>query len=82
MMDDLYLEADVGNETIFVTTLSHRMYRRANGHGLGGSDGYFICASDRSRPDAGFEILAKARTFEAAQILFSALTTRTIASVA
>jgi hypothetical protein len=76
MMEDLYLEADVGTEVIFVTTLSQKMYRQANGQGLGGAEGYFICASDKCNPDASFEILAKARTFEAAQILFEALTSK------
>jgi hypothetical protein len=74
MMDDLYLEADVGDDVIFVTPLSHKMYRQANGQGFGGSEGYFICSSSKKRPDAGFEILAKTVSFEAAQQIFSALT--------
>lgn len=72
-MDDLYLEADAGDEVIFVTPLSNRMYRLARGQGLGGSEGYFLCSASKARPDAGFEILAKATSFESAQDLFAAL---------
>lgn len=73
MMEDLYMEGEVGDQVIFVTPLSHKMYREANAHGLGGSEGYFVCASFKSRPEAGFEVLAKAASMEAAQMIFSAL---------
>lgn len=74
MMDDMLLEADIGDQRIYVTTLSDVMYRRAGGHGLGGSYGYFICAGSISQPEAGFEVLAKAKSMDAAQFLFNAIT--------
>jgi hypothetical protein len=73
MMEDLYMEGEMGEQIVFVTPLSHKMYREAMGHGMGGPDGYFVCSSLKSRPDAGFEILAKAATLEAAEIIFRAL---------
>ena len=52
------------------------MYRSAGGQGLGGSNGYFVCQEDASHPDAGFEILAKANTAEAAEMIFLSLVTK------
>jgi len=72
-MEDLYMEGELGDQIIFVTPLSHKMYKEANAHGMGGADGYFVCSSLKSRPDAGFEVLAKATSLEAAQMIFSAL---------
>ena len=72
-MDDFYLCDTVDHSTIFVSALSQSMYRAAGGQGLGGSEGYFVCMEDDERPDAGFEILAKANTPEAARMIFTAL---------
>jgi hypothetical protein len=73
-MDDIFLQGVVGDSVYFVTPLSHSLYRQAHGQGLGGSEGYFICSASESRRDAGFEILAKAASFEAAEQIFLALT--------
>lgn len=73
-MEDLYLEGEVGDNIYFVTPLSHKMYRKANAHGMGGSEGYFLCSSLKSQPRAGFEVIAKTLNFEDARLLFEALT--------
>lgn len=73
-MDDIFLEGTVGDSSYFVTPLSKAMYRAAKGNGLGGDEGYFICSSSKSQPEAGFEILAKAASFDAALAIFKALT--------
>lgn len=73
-MEDLYLTEKIDeNRVLFVTPLSHKQYRAAGGHGLGGSEGYFICESDERQPSAGFEILAKAATVDAAIMIFEAI---------
>lgn len=75
-MEDVFLKDRVGSEIIFVTPLSNSMYRSAHGHGngLGGPDGYFICATSADDPNSSFEIIAKATSFEAAKKIFLALT--------
>ena len=74
----------MGNQTILVTPLSNYMYRRAKGHniGLGGPEGYFICSTTTGQPEAGFEILAKATTFESAYAIFNALTSQSVSTAA
>lgn len=72
-MEDFFLSDTVDQATIFVSALSNKLYRSAGGQGLGGSEGYFVCIENANRPDAGFEILAKAKTPDAAQMIFSAL---------
>ena len=72
-MDDFYLSETVSDDTIIVTPLSKLFYRQLGAHGLGGSEGYFICMSSSANPDAGFEVLAKASTADAAQRIFQAL---------
>lgn len=72
-MDDFFLTDTVEHSTIYVSALSHKMYRSSGGQGLGGSNGFFVCMQDAKSPDAGFEILAKAATIEAAELIFSAL---------
>lgn len=72
-MDDIYLSESVSDDTFFVTPLSNLFYRQAGAQGLGGSEGYFICSSSTSNPDAGFEVLAKAATADAAERIFRAL---------
>lgn len=72
-MDDIFLTDTVGHATIFVSPLSHKMYRLAGGQGLGGSNGYFVCQENSDHAGAGFEILAKANTVEAAEMIFWAL---------
>ena len=72
-MDDIYLSETVSDDTIFVTPLSNMFYRQAGAQGLGGSEGFFICSSSNANPDAGFEVLAKAATADAAERIFRAL---------
>jgi len=72
-MDDVYLTDTIDRSTVFVSALSHRMYRQSGGQGLGGSNGYFVCMENSERPDAGFEILAKAASPDAARMIFEAL---------
>lgn len=72
-MEDIYFSETIFDDTIFVTPLSNLFYRQAGGQGLGGPEGYFICSSSASEPDAGFEILAKAATADAAERIFRAL---------
>lgn len=73
VMDDFYLSETVDDDTIFVTPLSKLFYRQLGAQGLGGSEGFFICSASSARPDAGFEVLAKASTAEAAERIFRAL---------
>lgn len=72
-MEDIYLSESISDDTIFVTPLSNLFYRQAGAQGLGGSEGYFICSSSAANPEAGFEILAKAATADAAERIFRAL---------
>jgi hypothetical protein len=72
-MDDIYLSETVYDDTIFVTPLSKTFYRQAGAQGLGGSEGFFICSASTVNPDAGFEVLAKAATADAAERIFRAL---------
>jgi hypothetical protein len=72
-MEDIFLSDTIEQSTIFVSALSHKMYRSSGGQGLGGSNGYFVCLEDSARSEAGFEILAKAATADAAEMIFSAL---------
>lgn len=67
------MEGEMGEQIVFVTPLSHKMYREAKLQGMGGPEGYFVCSSLKNRPDAGFEILAKAATIDAAELIFRAL---------
>jgi len=73
-MDDFYLYEKIDEtRTIFVSPLSKKLYREAGARTLGGADGYFICESNESKPCAGFEILAKAATIDAAIMIFEAI---------
>ena len=74
-MEDFFLETEVDDELFFVTTLSEVMYRQIHkrNNGLGGAVGYFICSSVKGQPEAGFSILAKAASFEAAEKIFWAI---------
>lgn len=72
-MEDIYLSETVDNDTIFVTPLSKMFYRETGAQGLGGSEGFFICSASNVNPDAGFEVLAKAATADAAERIFRAL---------
>jgi hypothetical protein len=72
-MDELFLSETIGDATIFVSPLAERVYRQSGVRGLGGSQGFFVCAERASNPRAGFEILAKASSIDSAQIIFNAL---------
>jgi hypothetical protein len=75
-MEDLYLSEKIDEKrTLFVSPLSKKSYRDAGGRGLGGADGYFICECNESQPSAGFEILAKASSVDAAIMIFEAIRT-------
>jgi|TARA_R110002049_G_scaffold75674_2_gene194567 hypothetical protein len=81
-MEDFYLSDTIEDNTIFVSPLSHKMYLSAGGKGLGGSEGFFVCSERSSNPDAGMEILAKASTMEAAELIFCALISKLRAQAA
>ena len=72
-MDDFVLEETVGNSRVFVSALSERVYRDAGVRGLGGSQGFFVCAERGDEPQAGIEVLAKAASADAAEKIFLAL---------
>jgi hypothetical protein len=72
-MDDFVLEETIGNSKIFVSALSERVYRDSGVRGLGGSQGFFVCTERRDQPEAGFEVLAKAASADAAETIFLAL---------
>lgn len=80
-MEDFFLSDTVDQSTIFVSALSHKMYRSSGGQGLGGSHGYFVCLENAKNPSAGFEILAKAASADAAQMIFNALISNLRAAV-
>lgn len=70
-MEDIILKADLDESTrLYVSPLDQQTYSEyVEGDILGGSDGYFVCRSNRE----GFpklEVLAKASNMEAATQLF------------
>lgn len=70
-MEDIFLSKDIDStRTICISPLSASTYKSAGGKGLGGDYGYFIYEYDRSKPDHGIEIIAKAVSVEAALKLF------------
>ncbi|WP_298916771.1 hypothetical protein [uncultured Algimonas sp.] len=77
-MDDLYLSAEVGGRTVCVSPLSKTAYNQCGGKGLGGDYGYFVYEYDSQNSAAGIEVLAKARSTEAALRIFDLLTRKPI----
>lgn len=70
-MEDIFLSASVdGRRTICLSPLSYRSYRDAGGKGLGGDYGYFIYEIDEGCPGAGIEVIAKAKSADAALRLY------------
>ena len=73
-MEDVYLEAQVGDRTICVSPLARKAVRDAGGRGLGGDYGYFVYEYETARPDLGIQIIGKAASGDAATRLFDLLT--------
>jgi hypothetical protein len=74
-MEDVFLSAELGDGRIVcVSPLSARSYRESGGKGLGGDYGYFLYEVNREQPGAGFNVIAKAASVEAAMRLFDLLT--------
>ncbi|EFL89807.1 hypothetical protein [Ahrensia sp. R2A130] len=69
-MDDIYLEAIIGDRTICVSPLARKSYAAAGGKGLGGDYGYFVYEYHNASPNFGIEIIAKAASLGAAERLF------------
>ena len=70
-MDDVFLVTAIDDRRVIcLSPLSRRTYREARGHGLGGDQGYFVYEVDALRPDAGIEIIAKAKSVDAAMRLY------------
>jgi hypothetical protein len=70
-MEDIFLSATVDHRrTICLSPLSYRSYRDAGGKGLGGDYGYFIYEIDEDHPAAGIEVIAKAKSADAALRLY------------
>lgn len=55
---------------ICLSPLSRQTYRMAGGKGLGGEYGYFIYEIDERHPQAGIEVIAKAKSTDAALRLY------------
>ena len=73
-MDDLFLVKAIDEKRVLcLSPLSRKTYRAAAGHGLGGDGGYFIYETDSLKPEAGIEILAKAKSASTGQRIFDLL---------
>jgi hypothetical protein len=71
VMEDYFLSTDIGdNRMLCLSPLSGKTYRASGGVGLGGDYGYFIYEVDTSIPQAGIEVIAKAKSTEAAFRLY------------
>jgi hypothetical protein len=73
-MDDVFLSARIDNRrSLCISPLSAKTYREAGGKGLGGDYGYFIYEVDQDQPQAGIEVMGKAKSIDAALRLFDLL---------
>jgi len=79
-MDEFFLSASIGSSTVCVSPLTKKAYLAAGGKGMGGDFGYFVYEYDTANQKSGIEILAKARSVEAALKLFNMLTNNKIAA--
>ncbi len=77
-MDDLTLQAKIDDlTTLYVSPVAKETYFECiDEDSLGGADGYFVVRSSRSPLRPAFEILAKAPSFEAAEIIFDMIVGR------
>jgi hypothetical protein len=70
-MEDYFLSTEIGdNRVLCLSPLPGKTYRASGGIGLGGDYGYFIYEFDSSIPGAGIEVIAKAKSAEAAFRLY------------
>lgn len=70
-MEDIFLSTAIdGGRTVCMSPLSHQTYRISGGKGLGGDYGYFIYEIDTLNPHAGIEVIAKAKSADAALRLY------------
>jgi hypothetical protein len=70
-MEDIFLSTVIGDRRmICMSPLSQFTYRTAGGVGLGGDYGYFIYEIDAQQPQAGIEVIAKAKSTETALRLY------------
>lgn len=79
-MDDFFLSAELGGSTICVSPLTKQAYLAAGGKGMGGDFGYFVYEYDTTNQRAGIEILAKAKSVEAAMKIFNMISGEKIAA--
>lgn len=63
-----------------MSPLTKKAYLAAGGKGMGGDFGYFVYEYETTNQRSGIEILAKARSVEAAIKLFNMLTGAKIAA--
>jgi len=73
-MDEFFLSTEIGDITVCVSPLPKKTYLAAGGKGMGGDFGYFVYEYITNNQKAGIEILAKAKSVEAALKLFEMLT--------
>lgn len=73
-MEDIFLSAEIDGRTVCVSPIAKRTYLEAGGKGLGGDYGYFLYEYQSDNESAGIEILAKAKSIDAALRLFDMLT--------
>lgn len=76
-MEDIFLSTVIGDRRmICMSPLSHHTYRTSGGVGLGGDYGYFIYEIDAQQPQAGIEVIAKAKSTDAALRLYEMITSQ------
>jgi|HubBroStandDraft_4_1064222.scaffolds.fasta_scaffold170329_2 hypothetical protein len=74
-MEDIFLSTVIGDRRmICMSPLSQHTYRSCGGVGLGGDYGYFIYEIDAHQPQAGIEVIAKAKSTDAALRLYAMIT--------
>ena len=83
-MDDLTLAVELDDtSTLYVTPLAREtVEQHSDGADLGGSNGYFVVRSVRTKSGDRLEILAKAASFSAASALFDLIVARQARSTA
>jgi hypothetical protein len=73
-MEDIFLSTAIDDRRmICMSPLSWHTYRAAGGIGLGGDYGYFIYEVDAGQPQAGIEVIAKAKSIDAGLRLYEML---------
>jgi hypothetical protein len=70
-MEDVFLSTAINDRRVVcMSPLSQKTYRGAGGSGLGGDYGYFIYEVDPMEPQSGIEVIAKAKSVDAALRLY------------